>query len=104
MALARRHSDALDDFCNSAAFMAVRLGIPHCRKLDSLDSSDRRGGIADRVNYRDAERLFDFTGAAIGTLLVWLPPKSGFGVLYRPFTSLASFSSISLNACCKDLV
>ena len=53
---------------------------------------------------RDAERLFDFTRVAIGTLLVWLPPKSCFGILYCSFTSLASFSSISPNACCNDLV
>jgi Family of unknown function (DUF5670) len=46
----------------------------------------------------------DFIRAGIGTLLVWLPPKFCFGVLYCDFTSLASFSSISLKACCKDLV
>ena len=39
-------TDALDDFRNPAAIVAVRLGFSRCREFDSFDSCDRPGGIA----------------------------------------------------------
>jgi hypothetical protein len=39
-------ANALDDFCHSAASMALGVGISCRRKLDSLDPGNRPGRIA----------------------------------------------------------